>query len=189
MKVKDFGEIRIGHAFRERLVAVPDGEIKVIQPRNILPEGLVFGKDEPLRTDINAPKPLQRGDVLVVNRGRFAATVFDLPESDIWIVPSSVLVLSIFDQAVMPEYVALYFNSGSGQKMFRRHLELTTVSFISAKNLGEIDIQIPLIKRQKDLIAFEKDAMKYTRLSNRKQALLKEILNNELNHEKQKMTR
>ena len=189
MKVKNFSKIRMGHAFRERLVNVPEGEVMVIQPRNIMPEGLMFGTDEPLRTYIPAPRPLQSGDVLVVNRGRFAATVFHLSEPGMWITPSSVLVLSIFDQAVLPEYVAIYFNSGTGQKMFRRHLELTTVPFISAKNLGDMDIPVPPIKRQKDLIAFEKSAMNYTRLSNRKQELLKEILNSELNHGKHGMAR
>jgi len=180
MRVKDFSDISIGYAFRERLANILDGEVKVIQPKNITPEGFVFREDEPLQTNVPVSKPLQPDDVLVVNRGRFAAAVFDLSASDTWITPSSVLVLSITDQSILPAYAALYFNSAKGQRMFKRHMEQTTVPFVSAKNLGDMDIPIPPLPRQRSLIAFEKAATKYARLSNRKQELLKRILNSKL---------
>lgn len=179
MRVKDFSNIRIGYAFRERLVDISDGNVMVIQPKNITPDGLVFEKDEPLHTNVPPSKVLKEGDVLVVNRGRFAAEVFTL--SGAWVVPSSVLILSINTESVLPEYVALYFNSTKGQNMFRRHLEQTTVPFISAKNLGAMDIPIPPLEHQKDLIAFEKSLTTYKLLTNKKQELLQEVLNAELN--------
>jgi restriction endonuclease S subunit len=179
MKIRNCCNIRIGHAFRERLIHVPKGKIMVVQPRNILPEGIIFENDEPLRVDITSFKPLQSGDVLLVNRGRFAAIVCNLSGPEPWITTSSVLVLSIYDPSVLPEYVALYINSVIGQKKLKQYLEHTTVPFISAKNLGNMDIQIPSIERQKELITFEESVMRYNRLTNRKHELLKEILNSE----------
>ncbi len=181
MRIKQFSDIRIGHAFRERLANVPDGDVKVIQPKDIASAGFIsFASDEPLRTDVCAARPLQSGEVLVVNRGRFAATVFEGLEDGAWIVPSSILVLSVKNESVLPEYVALYLNSVAGQKLFSRHYEQTTVSFISAKNLANMDMPVPTIERQRTLIAFERTAKKYARLSNRKQELHSELLNHEL---------
>ncbi|MCU0640018.1 MAG: hypothetical protein MUF59_09125, partial [Candidatus Krumholzibacteria bacterium] len=78
MRIEEFSDIRIGHAFRSRLSNVSDGNVLVIQPKNILPSGsITFGEDGPLRTDASVTRPLMPKDVLVVNRGRFAAAVFD----------------------------------------------------------------------------------------------------------------
>ncbi len=190
MKIKDFGDIRIGHAFRRRLARAPAGNVLVVLPKNIASQGSIFfGDEEPLRTDASVNRPLQPGDVLVVNRGRFAAAVFDLSGSDAWIVPSSILVLSVTEQTVMPEYVACYFNSTYGQRLFRRHCEQTTIPFISAGNLGHMDIPIPSVDRQQSLVAFDKAVATHALLSNRKQELYRRIMNHELMPEEQSMRR
>lgn len=190
MRIGNFCEIKIGHAFRQCLTAVLDGDVMVIQPKNISPEGFVsFGQGEPVRTAVSVSKPLQQDDVLIVNRGRFSAAVFDLPKSETWIVPSSILVLSLKAESILPEYVACYFNSSNGQRLLRRHCERSTVPFISARNLANIDIPIPPLDRQKALIAFEKTAAKYARLSNRKQMLFRHILSHELASDEQSMRR
>jgi len=190
LQIKDFCDIRMGHSFRHRLTTMPDGNVMVIQPRNISLEGFVsFGQGEPVRTDVSVSTPLQPDDILIVNRGRFSAAVFDLPESETWIVPSSILVLSLKAESVLPEYVACYFNSSSGQQLLWCHCEHSTVPFISARNLANIDIPIPPLDRQKSLIAFEKAAAKYACLSNRKQVLFRHILSHELASDEKSMRR
>lgn len=190
MRIRDCCDIRIGHSFRQRIATVLDGNVMVIQPKNISPEGFVsFDQGEPVRTDVSVSKPLQQDEVLIVNRGRFSAAVFDLPNSDTWIVPSSILVLSLKEELVLPEYVACYFNSSNGQKLLRRHCERSTVPFISARNLANIDIPIPPLDRQTALIAFKKAAAKYARLSNRKQVLFRHILSHELASDEKSMRR
>ena len=181
MKIREFCDLRIGHAFRERLENVPGGNVLVIQPKDISSKGIVsFEKEEPLRTSVSATRTLKPGDVLVVNRGRFVATVFDSNGNGNWIVPSSILVLSVRKETVLPEYVALYFNSASGQRLFRVHSEQTTVPFISTTNLGNMDIPVPSLEKQRALIAFDKAAGRYARLSCRKQELHREVMNHEL---------
>jgi restriction endonuclease S subunit len=181
MRIKDFSEIRMGHAFRQRLVRVPDGNVLVIQPKNITLDGSIsFREGTPLRIKTPAAKPLQPKDVLVVNRGRFAAAVFDLSTSERWIVPSSILVLSINTRSILPEYVTCYFNSADGQRLFQRHCEQTTIPFISTANLKNMDIPIPPIERQRSLVAYDSAVTQYARLASRKQELYGLILNREL---------
>lgn len=182
MRIEEFSNIRIGHAFRSRLANVSDGNALVIQPKNILSDGsMSFGDDDPLRTDASVTKPLAPKDVLVVNRGRFAAAVFDLSDSATWIVPSSVLVLTITNHSVLPEYVACYFNSMNGQRLFACHSEQTTIPFIGAGNLGRIDIPVPSLERQQTIIACGGAVARYAKLSNRKQDLYRQLLDHEFN--------
>lgn len=182
MRIGDFANIRIGHAFRSRLTGVPNGNVLVIQPKNILASGSIsFGNEKPLRTEASVTKPLATGDVLVVNRGRFAAAVFELHGSETWIVPSSVLVLSITSQSVFPEYVACYLNSASGQRLFLRHSEHTTIPFIGAGNLECMSIPVPSLERQHAIIACGRAVARYAVLSNRKQELYGQLLDHEFN--------
>ncbi len=186
MRIEEFSNIRIGHAFRSRLANVSDGNVLVIQPKNILSDGSIcFGSEEPLRTDAAVTKPIAPGEVLVVNRGRFAAAVFELSDSVTWIAPSSVLVLSITSQSVLPEYVACYFNSNNGQRLFLRHCEQTTIPFIGAGNLGRMSIPVPSLERQHALVACGQFITRYAQLTNRKQELCKQILDHELNQQEQ----
>lgn len=190
MRISNFCDIRMGHTFRRRLSTVSDGAVKVIQPRNISPEGIFsFAQGEPVRTNVPVSKPLQPDDILIVNRGRFSATVFDRPKAETWIASSSILILSLKTESVLPKYVACYLNSSNGQKLFRRHCERSTVPFISARNLANIDIPIPPLDRQKALITFEKAAAKYARLSKRKHELFRHILSHELTPEDQSIRR
>jgi len=162
----------------------------VVQPKNVESVGSIcFGLGEPLRIDASVSKPLRARDVLVVNRGRFAAAVFEPVELGIWAVPSSILVLSVKDDSVLPEYVACYFNSRSGQELFRRHSEQTTIPFISAANLMSMDVPIPPLERQRALVAFEKAIVDYARMTNRKQDLHRQILSHELGPTRQSTTR
>lgn len=184
MRIGDFAKIRMGHAFRSRLTGVPSGNVLVIQPKNILASGSIsFGNEKPLRTEASVTRPLATGDVLVVNRGRFAAAVFELHDSATWIAPSSVLVLSITSQSVFPEYVACYLNSASGQRLFLRHSEHTTIPFIGAGNLGRMSIPIPSLERQQALVACGAFVARYAQLTNRKRELCRQILDHELNEQ------
>lgn len=181
MKVRDVSEIRTGHGFRKRLQSQPEGEYRVIQPKNIGMDGLVsFDKGEPLRMDAVAPRVLRPKEVLLLNRGRFCAAVFE-PEGDgPWIVPSSVLVLTLKSARVRPEYVACFFNSAHGQALLQRHCEQTTVPYISAQTLGDIEMPVPSLVRQDALVALDRAAAKQARLFGRKQELIRQILNHEL---------
>jgi len=181
MRIRDFSTIRMGHTFRRGLRGVADGSVAVIQPKNITDNGALCVEDEELvRVDVAESKAASPGDVLVVNRGRFAAAVFHLEQGGPYIVPSSILVLTVTQPSVLPEYVALYLNSAPGQRLFWRRQETTTVPFISTHNLAQMDIPIPPIARQRALVRLEAGNRDYARLTARKLELRRQILNHEM---------
>ena len=181
MKVKEFSDVRTGHGFRERLSDDPDGAFCVIQPKNIRMDGFIsFENETPLRTQASAPKILRSKEVLFVSRGRFAAAVFEKTDSGPWIVSSSILVLTMKTGQVLPEYVACYLNSANGKALLQRHCEQTTVPFISAQTLGNIELPVPPLVHQAALVALDRAASQYARLTSRKQELIRQFLNHEL---------
>lgn len=183
MRIRDLSnsKIRIGHAFRSRLEYQPEGNVLVIQPKNIKLDGTIsFGSNEPLRMTASAVKPLKQDELLVVNRGRFAAAVFDQPGPEVYIVPSSILIVSVETGVVSPQYLAAYINSTAGQKMFRAHSERSTVPYISPANLGSMDIPVPPLERQQMLVELDRTAAQHTRLSQRKETLLRQIIDSNI---------
>ena len=181
MKIQDLCTIRSGHSFRGGLVDDPDGDVSIIQPGNISSNGVIsFDDSEPLKMDVPTAKFLQPRDVLVVNRGRFAAAVFDLSDGKSWIAPSSIIVLTINKRSVLPEYLACYLNSANGQKMFQRHYEQTTIPYISIKNLGEMEMPVPPLDRQRAVVAFAQATDKYRQLTRRKQEIFQQMINHSL---------
>lgn len=181
MKINDFSNLRTGHAFRESLVDQPNGNVYVIQPKDIRADGNVaFSDGKPLRTNISSPRTLNQKDVLVVNRSRFAAAVFGFPAEESWIVPSSIMVLSIREESVLPEYIVLYLNSPEGQRIFQHHFEYSTIPFISTNNMASMEIPIPPLDRQRALVKYRETAREYKLLTKRKHELYKQILSHEL---------
>lgn len=181
MKISEFAITRVGHSFRKRLMTVPGGLSKLIEPKNISSGGaLVLDETNIIHSDIRMSPPLKVGDILISNRGRFAAAVFDMPDTQTWIVPSSIVVLTITDRSILPGYIALYLNSARGQKQFQKLNEVSTVPFVSRTNLMEMDIPIPPLKRQDLLVTLGTANRRYNELTIKKHNLMNNILNNEL---------
>lgn len=184
MKICDACTVRTGHAFRSRIDNNPIGNIRVIQPKDISDAGLLQTEDA-CKVEMSSVKPLQRlakNDVLLVTRGRFASAVFHRDVADDYIASGSILVLRIKKPlpVLLPEYLALYFNSKSGKRQLSRLNETTTVPFISRSNLEQIDIPLPSQEQQKALVALQQSKHRYGRLTARKLDLLNELINHEL---------
>lgn len=175
-RLRHLCDIRSGHAFRSGLPESVDGAYRIIQPKDLSTfHRAYFKEQDAIRVDVQAPKPLKDGDILVLSRGKFLAVVFDFLDFDRWIVPSSIQVLSLTTKAVLPHYVANYLNSPAGQRQFLFHGKRTTVPFISTKGLGEIEIPTPSLQRQESLIDLDLASAEYSRLTARRTELIQSL--------------
>lgn len=183
MKIHNICTVKTGYAFRSKVEGNPNGNISVIQPKDISNDGLLNAQ-ETVRIDLPSAKPayfLKNGAVLLASRGRFVATIYQGQFSEGCIASGALLVLTIQDeQAVLPEYLSLYFNSDRGNHQFNRLTEQTTIPSLTRASLEEMDIPIPPIEKQHKLIALERSKQRYNQLTKRKQQLLNNILNHEL---------
>ncbi len=181
MQIKDLAKTRIGHSFRHKLVNDPEGNTKIIQPKNISSTGFLDLKNyPPIQTKIVPNNPLATGEVLFLNKGRFVAAIFNESEQECWTTPGSVIILTLNSTKILPEYLALYLNSSKGRQKLNRVTEFSSIPFITRTNLERIDIPIPSKDKQKNLINLMSTISRYEKLTTRKTNLLKNILNAKL---------
>ena len=182
MKLSDTCEIRMGFAFRSGIEHSPAGNIPVIQPKDIDNDGILQAEGicRVNMAEVKLEHILKSGDVLLSNRGRFVATTYT-GQIETCVASGSLLVLTVKKGSlVLPEYLALYFNSQAGKRQLGRLDETTTIPYISRKNLEQIDIPIPPMQRQETLVSLERAKQHYTTLTARKIELTNRIINHQL---------
>lgn len=182
MNLRETCEIKMGVAFRSGFKHSPAGNIPVIQPKDIDNNGILQVVDvyRVKMAEVNPKHILKPGDVLLSNRGRFAATTYT-GQIDTCVASGALLVLTVKQDApVLPEYLALYFNSLAGKRQLGRLDETTTIPYVSRRNLEQIDIPVPPIERQETLVALERAKQHYTTLTTRKIELTNSIINHQL---------
>lgn len=167
---------RMGYTFREKPKFIKDGNVLVIQPKDVSGDG-VLDVGTACRTEVSVDMRLKKGDVLLINRGRFTATVFGADAPIPCVATSAFIVITPKDpKRLLSEYLAMFYNSSAGQAMFKRLTETTTIPFISLGNLESSEIPLPPLERQKALVAIDETNRNYMRLCARKAELQQQII-------------
>jgi len=183
MKILDIAAVKMGYGFRSKIEHSLNGNIPVIQPKDIANDGLLQ-VDDVYRVEmpsIKSGQMLAKGEVLLASRGRFASTVYAGQLGANCIASGSLLTLTVKDgQSVLPEYMALYFNSAKGKQEFNRLTERTTIPYLNRSNLEQMDIPVPALETQEKLVALERVKQRYAQLTRRKIDLLNGLINHEL---------
>ncbi len=124
-------------------------------------------------------KPLQRGDVLVVNRGRFSVGLVgdDVPDRDI-AVPSFVFTLRVGDTArVLPAYVHYYLNTRTAQNRMRAMQQGGGIRFISKSDLMAMPIVLPDMPTQRRIAYLYNKVLQAQQLRQQQIQLLDDYIN------------
>lgn len=145
-KLESFSTIKSGYAFRGAIMDETDGKTIVIQPKDVI-SGLDGDFVRIKSASISERHILERGSVLVTNRGAFCACVFN--ERFKAITTSGVFVIMLqHDSGITPEYLALYINSDVGQRQIASKQESMTVPALTIKQIQELEIPIISIEKQ-----------------------------------------
>lgn len=176
-QINELCDLRMGHTFRQKPKYRSNGNKLVIQPGDVTAEGtLVY--DDLRRAVVSIDQNVAKGDVLLINRGRFTATTFGESPDIECVVSSAFIILTPKNpQLVLSEYLALLFNSIKMQNTFKRRTETTTIPYISCSNLGTLKISIPDPDQQVALIRIDAETKAYIKLTTRKIELRNKILN------------
>jgi hypothetical protein len=178
--IKQLCAVRMGFSFRQKPDFIADGSTLVIQPKDITSDGVLI-IDLTCRVTLPTENRLSKGDVLLINRGRFTASGFDGTAREPCIATSAFLIFTVKDPSqLLPEYLALFFNSAEGQNLFKRLTMTTTIPFISLGHLESIEIPLPSFERQTALATIGELNKAYARLSSRKAELQKQIIDQQI---------
>jgi restriction endonuclease S subunit len=170
----------MGYSFRGAPVCIEDGNALVIQPKDVTSDG-VLKVGKPCRVNFTAEKSLNRGDVLLINRGRFTACVFGDNFGMPCMATSAFLILTPKNpEQLQPDYLALFLNSTEGHNTLERFNDPSTIPFISLSNVESIEIPVPPLDMQQKLVALEQAKQRFAQLTARKTELLNRIINQQL---------
>ncbi len=143
MHLGELAEIRMGYPFRSRLEHDPQGDVAVIQMKDIDDANLLHA-EAAIRVALPKGKAhhlLRAGDLLFRSRGRSNGTA-QVREGIGQAVLSAPMLL-IRPHTVLPTYLCWYLNAPSTQFHLAMLAEGTSVRMISAEALKALDIPLP----------------------------------------------
>jgi restriction endonuclease S subunit len=111
------------------------------------------------------------GDVILSSRGNLKAGLAE-KELDGAIASASTFILRVKNKEILPEYVASYFNSLSGQISLKRASLNISITALSAVDLSEVKIPVPAIEEQKIFAAIYKNKVRQKELLEQKIKLI-----------------
>jgi hypothetical protein len=143
MQLSELAEVQMGYSFRSRLEHDPQGDVAVIQMKDIDDEHLLH-THEALRVTLPRGKThhlLQAGDLLFRSRGRSNGAA--LVGAGISTAVLAAPMLLIRPQQVLPAYLCWYLNAPTTQSQLAAMAEGTSVRMISAEALKALEIPVP----------------------------------------------
>ena len=170
LKLKYIATVSYGVTFRSRVKTTTDGNVRLIQMKDLGDNNLV-NLSSTVYVYLPNPKDYQFvrcGDILFRSRGqRTTAALLDR-DSERTVVAAPLLRIRSDISRVIPEYLLWYINQPISQVYLTSRSEGTVVNMISKKELEKLEVRLPSIERQRAIIRFFK-------LAEREQFLLNEI--------------
>lgn len=180
MNLGKLAEVQMGYPFRSRLEHDPQGDVAVIQMKDIDDANLLHGEGA-IRVALPKGKAhhlLRPGDLLFRSRGRSngAARVQDGIGAAVLAAP----MLLIRPHGVLPEYLCWYINAPTTQAQLAALAEGTSVRMISAEALKALDVPLPSQATQQRIVQAaalaEREQSLMARIAAQRQRLTTHIL-------------
>lgn len=149
MKLGDIADIRSGYTLREAITPVPEGDVRILQIKDLELDWQCDRKVLPaIAWEQNALPPLlEKGQIVVAARGnRNTATVY---RGDIPVVTTNqflVITLKKKESEFIPEYLGWILNQPMIQLQFQR--SGSNIQLITKAALMQVWIPVPTIETQ-----------------------------------------
>ncbi|MFD2885970.1 restriction endonuclease subunit S [Chitinophaga cymbidii] len=150
--MKDIANIRFGL----HVVPIERGNILYLQVRQFDEEGRWMPEEEEYISydEKSAEFLLKDGDVLFVGKGNRLFAWCYREEYGPAVASSIFFVLRPKSSAIYPEYLAAVLNAPQSKSAFRQLGGGTNIFSIRKSELGALEITVPPLKRQQQIVAF-----------------------------------
>lgn len=180
-QLKNIANTSSGYTFREAIKPSKEGNIFVLQAKNINADKYIDKLDELTRVSLDIPRSnsyVSIDDVLLTSRGsnNFRSTVFKDAAKNV-VASSSVNIIRVKDSRILPEYLAMYFNSSEGQLMLSQIVSGNYIKTLLRKNMEDLTIPVPPIDKQRAIIALNENIRKQQKIAERRNQLVSNIIN------------
>lgn len=173
-----------GYSFRSKVEDVPDGDIAVIQMKDLDAETLKLDSklDNILSDGVNPKYLLKAGDVLFLSKGARNAAIVYHGQFQKAIASSSFFIIRVNETVIVPSYLAWYLNSIKAEKHFVEQRVGTYTHNVNRQTLESLELEVPEIKKQKviaklNLLSLREYLITREIAEKRKLAIAQELLN------------
>lgn len=157
-KIKDIADIQNGYSFRSKIETAEDGNVRVLQIRDIDSDGRVL-TDDLIRIDFERIKRsyfLKKDDVLFTTRGinrRAGCVLEEIPDA---IFVAQISALRVKSEVIIPQYLAWYLNQKPAQNYFDSFASSSHIQNIKMTVLNDLGIEIPSIETQQKITEIDR---------------------------------
>ncbi len=153
--LKDIADIRTGYSFRAKLEPDSEGDILVVQLKELSDKNTI---DISTAVKINMQNVsdnylLQKDDLVFRSRGMDStAAIMDISADNV-ILSAPFQRIRLRDTSkIIPEYLLWYINSKNAQTYFSTNKTGTSVSMISTAVLADLPVIVPPVEIQKKIV-------------------------------------
>mgnify|MGYP000639813889 CR=1 FL=1 len=144
-----------GHPFRGSIENTPDGEVAVVQMRDVDPEKGIDSANL-IRVNVTGrkkPDYLKQGDILFMGRGyRLFAVLVD-EELGHTVAGSHFFIIRIKSRSnVRADYLTWYINNKRAQKYFSQHVAGTALPHVNRNTLENLPVVLPPLAVQDQMM-------------------------------------
>lgn len=151
MKLKKLIHIDNGAAFRKGIESLPEGDVGIIQLKDLSYEGTVdlSGVSRISAGVLKGQCIASQEDVLIRTRGaNFKAAKLG-PHQGQWAVASPISILRVLNHQILPEYLLWFLNLPRTQGFLRSMAEGTSLKQLKKAALEELEVPIPPLEQQR----------------------------------------
>nr|WP_321496486.1 restriction endonuclease subunit S [uncultured Methanolobus sp.] len=155
IKIKDIATVQMGYSFRSKLEASENGNIAVIQMKDLLDDNTVECTG---LMKIDMPNPKEQhfariGDMVFRSRGQVNTSAVILEDPEDAIIAAPLLRIRVTDpETVLPEYLNWYISQTDAQRYLTSVQAGTSVNMIRSKQLEQMPVHIPSLSIQKNIV-------------------------------------
>ena len=168
LKLKEIASIQMGYAFRSRLELDNQGNVNVIQMKDIKGNGVI---DLTELTRVNIPYIKEHhwvkdNDIILRSRGRTTTSAIVKNAFNILIVTAPLLVIRTNSNLILPAYLAWFINQPSSQIYLSSHARGSSVLMVSIEAVSLLEVILPSLGLQRKVVEL-------SNLADKEQELLK----------------
>lgn len=169
LNLKKIASIQMGYSFRTRLDFMDQGQISVIQMKDLNDENRVDCK-ELMRVDMNTVKKhhfVRPGDIVFRSRGQVTTAAILTQDPGPAVVSAPLLRIRVDQNVVLPDYLVWYINHPSSQAFLSSRAKGTSLKMISKQALESLEVTVPPIEKQRAIAELAVLANEEQRLLNK----------------------
>ena len=163
ISLKEIANIQMGYSFRSRLEQSDDGSVAVVQMKDLREDNIV-DCSRLMKIDMPSVKDhhlARRGDLLFRSRGLVNTSALLVDDPGRAVVGAPLLRVRVLDTGrVLPEYLNWYISQKEAQSYFLSRSEGTAVKKIGIRELEDLEVPLPEIKKQEAIVELSQLALK-----------------------------